>query len=48
VVYTTAAYYQITDPNFIALLLSLGLRTETGVEKPGFVTLRRDATARGW
>jgi hypothetical protein len=47
-VLATAAYYGISDPNFIALLESLGLRTVDQVEKAGFVRLRQDSTARGW
>lgn len=44
----TAAYYGITNPNFAALLESLGLRRVDLTNKPAFARLTQDATARGW
>jgi len=45
---TYEAYYGLSDPNFLAYLGTLGLRTNTGVDKQGFKTLVAEANARGW
>ena len=42
------AYYGSTAPAFAAFLGSLGMRSNSGVNKPGFDALRAEARARGW
>jgi len=43
-----AARWGRTDPAFVALLGSLGLRRSGGAERPGLEALRREARRRGW
>lgn len=45
---TYETYYGLSDPNFLAYLGTLGLRTNAGVDKQGFKTLVAEANARGW
>ena len=41
-------YYKISDPNFANFLSSLGLCNEAGEDKPGYLTLKKEANLRGW
>lgn len=45
-----AKYYGLSDPNFLAFLQTLGLRTYPGdgIDKEAFRALRAEAKARGW
>jgi len=41
-------YYGLRSAKFAAFLGSLGLRTHSGQDKPAFLALAQEATARGW
>ena len=41
-------YYGSDDLAFASFLGTLGLRTESGVDKPAFIQLRRETAKRGW
>ncbi len=41
-------YYGLRTRNFAAFLGTLGLRSPDGRDKPAFVALRQEASARGW
>jgi hypothetical protein len=45
---TVAGYYGINEPTFKEYLRTLGLRSWEGFEKIAFLTLQREAGARGW
>lgn len=41
-------FYGVSDPNFLAFLGTLGLRSRQGVDKPAFTALQDEASRRGW